>query len=168
MNNRTRNFWLPGLTVFVASMSWMALLQRLNIPLHAPWAHSGLPVTSYLLWVLPQPIFGAIGAYLSRRAGGGVKARVAASLFPPVVLFAVVCGVIVRGIFVEHDPHIAQQPLNIMLTFLTWVVMPGIALLCGAAALQNTRLCILSADDGRTRDGRLPLPEAVERKSEQD
>jgi hypothetical protein len=138
MNNRTRSFWLPGLTVFLASMSWMALLQRLNVPLRAPWAHSGLPVTSYTLWVLPQPIFGAIGAYLSRRAGGGVRARVAASLFPPIVLFAVVCGVIALGIFVEHDPHILQQPLNIALTFLTWVLMPGIALLCGALPLCRT------------------------------
>jgi hypothetical protein len=138
MNDRTRNFWLPGLTVFAASMSWMALLQRLNVPLHAPWAHSGLPVPSYLLWVLAQPIFGAMGAYLSRRAGGGGKARLAASLFPSIALFAIVCGVIVLGIVVEHDPHIVQQPLNIMLTFLTWVVLPGIALFCGALPLCRT------------------------------
>jgi hypothetical protein len=138
MNDRTRNFWLPGLTVFAASMSWMALLQRLNFPLHAPWAHSGLPAPSYLLWVLPQPIFGAIGAYLSRRAGGRVKARLAASLFPSIVLFAIVDGVIVLGIVVEHDPHIVQQPLNIMLTLLTWVVLPGIALFFGALPLCRT------------------------------
>jgi hypothetical protein len=56
----------------------------------------------------------------------------AASLFPSIVVFVMVCCVIVLGIVVERDPHIVRQPLNIMLTYLTWVVLPGIALLCGA------------------------------------
>jgi hypothetical protein len=138
MKDRARTLLLPGLTVFVASMSWMALLQRFNAPSRAPWAHSGLPLPSYALWVLPQPIFGAIGAYLSRRAGGGAQSRVAASVFPSIVLFAIVCAVIALGIVIEHDPHILQQPLNILLTFLTWVLIPGIALLAGALPLCKT------------------------------
>jgi NADH:ubiquinone oxidoreductase subunit 4 (subunit M) len=132
MNDRTKNLWLPGLAVFAASMIWMMVLQRFNPQVHPSWAHSGLPVSIYLLWLLPQPIFGAIGAYLSRRAGGGYKTGLAASLSPAIVMFVIVCCVIVLGVAIERDPHIAQQPFNIILTFLTWVVLPGVALLCGA------------------------------------
>jgi hypothetical protein len=132
MNDRTKSLWLPGLGVFAASMIWMAVLQRFNSSGRAPWAHSGMPVPIYLLWLLPQPIFGAAGAYLSRRAGALPKTRLVASLFPSLVVLAMVSCVIVFGIVVQRDPHIVRQPLNILLTFLTWAVLPGIALLCGA------------------------------------
>jgi hypothetical protein len=72
------------------------------------------------------------------RAGGGYKTRLAASLSPAIVMFVIVCCVIILGVAVEHDPHIAQQPFKIMLTFLTWVVLPGLALLCGALPFGKT------------------------------
>lgn len=139
MNGRTKRIWAPGLVVFAASMVWMMALQRFHFATRAPWAHSGLPMPMYLLWLLPQPVFGGIGAYLSRRAGGGRESRLVSSLFPSIVMFVMICGVIAFGIFAEKNPHIMQQPFNILLTFLSWVVLPGIALLFGGLLFQKPR-----------------------------
>lgn len=155
MNDRTRGYWLPGLVCFTASMVLLMVLQ-LTIPIQLPWypkgcltpsqvglAHSlcGLwdtqmhPYTlavAYVLWLLAQPIFGALGAYLSRRGGGERRARVVAGVFPALMfLFALgIVGVI--AVFVERNQFVLNHPVYFGTLVFPWVIFPGLAMALGA------------------------------------
>jgi hypothetical protein len=154
MNERTRGYWLPGLVCFTASMVWMMILE-LSIPIRLPWywtdclapPHVGLAHTlsglsnaqvqiytlaaPYVLWLLTQPIFGALGAYLSRRGGRERRARVVAGVFPALMfLFALgVVGVI--AVFVERNQFVLNHPLYFGTMVFPWGIFPGLALALG-------------------------------------
>ena len=156
MNERTKSYWLPGLVCFTASMVLLMVLQ-LSVPIQRPWYPNGCltppqvgltrslcglwdtqmhPYTlavAYVLWLLAQPIFGALGAYLSRRAGGVRRARVVAGVFPALMfLFAlgVVGGI---AVFVERDQFVLDHPLYFGTLVFPWVIFPGLAMRPGCA-----------------------------------
>ena len=85
----------------------------------------------YVVWLLTQPIFGALGAYLSRRGGGERHARLVAGVFPALMfLFALgIVGVI--AVFVERNQFVLDHPLYFGMTVLPWVIFPGLALALG-------------------------------------
>ena len=82
MNDRSKQFWLPGLVTLTASMVWLMILQRADWNPGSSWFHGSPPLMPYLIWLITQPVFGAAGAYLSRRNGGTRIARLAAGIFP--------------------------------------------------------------------------------------
>ena len=139
MNDRTKHFWLPGLvSVAAASLFGMILTQ---VSLETP--RSRLTLNFYLVWVAAQPLFGAMGAYFSRRGGGQRLARLAASLFPSIATLVTLAVVFVVAlthslIYVRRPP----APINLVgfakaiFFFATAiffaVVVPGVALLLGA------------------------------------
>jgi hypothetical protein len=70
MNNRVRQLWLPGLLTFIMSMGLLALTQIFG---PKPWILSwGRPPVAviFIPWLLALPLVGAVGAFLSHRAGG--------------------------------------------------------------------------------------------------
>ena len=70
MNDRSKQFWLPGLVTLTASMLWLMLLQRWNWRPETTLAYGSPPLAPYLIWLITQPVFGAAGAYFSCRNGG--------------------------------------------------------------------------------------------------
>jgi hypothetical protein len=135
MNHRTRTLWLPGLISLAGSMGWLAILQHLDLQPHMPWLHSGLPVIPYLVWLTTQPLFGAIGTYLSRRAGGERLAEIAASLSPSIVMLGLWCFVLAMSILVEKNVHVLQQWPLIFVGALVWAILPALSLLLGRLLL---------------------------------
>ena len=75
------------------------------------------------------PFCGALGAWLSRRAGGSILSRVLAVLSP--VLWMLALGILVEPVELAHNglAHLAYFGYGIA----NWVVLPGLALLIGAA-----------------------------------
>src|SRR6266480_1890972 len=71
MNDRARQLWLPGILTFMLSTGTLALLQIFG---PKPWVvalRGVLPVgLMYVPWLLSLPLVGAMGAFLSYRAGG--------------------------------------------------------------------------------------------------
>jgi hypothetical protein len=69
MNYRTKTLWLPGLISLAAAMIVFTISTRVG--LQPQFLARGLSnAVVYLGWLLPLPFCGAIGAFLSRRAGG--------------------------------------------------------------------------------------------------
>jgi hypothetical protein len=138
LNHRTKTLWLPGLVSLTASMTWLMLLQRVGPQPRMPWLHSGLPLMPYLVWLLTQPLFGATGAYLSRRAGGERLTELTASLFPAIVMLGLWCLVVAISILVEKNPHVLPQWRLVLFGAFNWAVLPGFLLLLGKLLFLRT------------------------------
>jgi hypothetical protein len=84
MNSRTKQLWLPGL---VSSTSAMLLLTPLITISMQPRFLGRSPLQMVLLpWLALLPFCGAAGAWLARRAGGDLRARMVAGVFPTIAL----------------------------------------------------------------------------------
>ncbi|MFZ1919073.1 MAG: permease prefix domain 1-containing protein [Terriglobales bacterium] len=132
MNTRTKTLWLPGLIALTASMVWLMILQRVSFKptLPGPWLHSGLAFAWYPLWLVPQPLFGAAGAYLSRRAGAERRTELTASVFPAIVMLGLWL-VLLTYIVIERYSHVAHQWPLVFAGVFFWSILPGASLLLG-------------------------------------
>jgi hypothetical protein len=154
MNERTKSYWLPGLVCFTASMVLLMVLQ-LSFPIQLPWYPNGCltprqvglthslcglwdtqlqiytMAVPYLLWLLTQPIFGGLGAYLSRRGGGERRARLVAGVFPALMFLFTLGIVAVIAVFVERNQFVLDHPLYFGMSVLPWVIFPALALALG-------------------------------------
>jgi hypothetical protein len=143
MTNRVKQFWLPGLLTLVLSMVILALIQIFGPkPLTVAWnGRSGAslvaPVaTVYIPWLLSLPFVGAMGAFLSHRAGGSQRAVFSSIVFPVLPYLTVfLVGFPVALILDDHVAH------NIMLSaflvaLVVWVLVPGAVLLAGGLPVQ--------------------------------
>jgi hypothetical protein len=146
MNSRTRNLWLPALASFAAASLFLLVLTRISLQPHfLVRLNSGLGPVFYLSWLFAQIPFGALGAYLSRRAGGTRAARVVAGIFPAIVMFGLWGVVIPVSAFAEHNTFVLQHPLSYALGILPLVVLPAIALTLGAAPFLRDPRVLKSA-----------------------
>ena len=135
LNSRTKQFWLPGLVSLAGSMGWMMFLQITSTKLQMPWKHAGVAFLPYVVWVLTLPLIGAASGYLSLRAGGKRAARVAAVVFPSIVMAVLWLGLL-AVILARRSPQ-PFQTLNFSFGFLLWVVLPAAALLVGTLPLSK-------------------------------
>ncbi len=140
MNERTRNLWLPGMVTLLFSSVLLMLITRYGpLPVFV-WIDSRVPLLLYVPWLVSLPLFGAAGAYWSRRMGGAVRARIGAGVFPALMLAAAFCVILPASILIQSfslrtmqwktfgSPFISA----IVIFTLGWVVIPGAALLLGA------------------------------------
>ena len=133
MNHRAKSLWLPSLASFAAASLFLLVLTQISMqPQFLVRLNSGLGRSFYIEWLCAQLLFGALGAFLSRRAGGTRAARVVAATFPAIVLFGLWALWIPVSAFLEHNVFVLRHPLYYALGFFVWVVPPGIALLLGA------------------------------------
>ncbi|MFZ0213329.1 MAG: hypothetical protein WBE20_02630 [Candidatus Acidiferrales bacterium] len=144
MNDRTKRLWLPSMAMIFATI---ALLTIFSVPgLSHPeygtlWLRSGAAHWREIFWgiygsrnigwLCILALFGAAGAYWSRRAGSGRAMQVAVGL-SPLVLFVVMFAVMVHYSFALDGvpPDNALIPA-LAVDGLKWVLIPGVALLLG-------------------------------------
>ena len=138
LNHRTKTLWLPGLVSLTASMTWLMLLQRFGPQPRMPWLHAALPLMPYLVWLLTQPLFGAMAAYMSRRAGGERLTELTASLFPSIVMLGLWCLVVATSVLVEKNPHVLPQWPLVLFGAFNWAILPGLLLLLGRLLFLRT------------------------------
>jgi uncharacterized membrane-anchored protein len=93
----------------------------------------------YIPWLLTLPFCGAAGAYLSRRSGGKRLSRLAAAVFPAIMMLAVLCLILPIGIFVERNTFIIHHLSYFAIAVLIWTVVPGAALFLGGAPFLAKR-----------------------------
>jgi hypothetical protein len=161
MNDRTKGYWLPGLAAFTASMVWLMILQ-LTMPIRHPWYPTDYVVAAhassaprmmsnsasqiyflagpYLFWLLAQPVFGALGAYLSRRGGGETRARLVAGVFPSLLFLFALGVVFAMAVFLERNPYVLAHPVYFAMTTVPWVIVPGAALALGVLPFLRTSM----------------------------
>ncbi len=141
MTNRVKQFWLPSLLTLLLSMGLLALIQVFGpnpwlVARKSGWSLVAPVAVVYLPWLLSLPVIGAMGAYLSNRAGGSQRAVFSSIVFPVLPYLVFFLAVLpVMAIFNEHLAH------NIMFGALfvglfAWVLAPGAALLAGGLLAQ--------------------------------
>lgn len=137
MNDRTRHFWLPGLGSFGAAVLCEVLLARWSYQTRM-LSSSHLTQIMYALWLIAQLGCGAVGAYLSRRAGGRRSARLGAALFTSAIWLAVLLGVVGTSLFARVTGLWYQDFGSIDLQMIARVIVvmvgiPSLAMVAGAA-----------------------------------
>ncbi len=133
MNQRTKAVWIPGLVSLTVASGVLALLQVWGVRPHIVWMRSGLALLFYIPWLVAQPAFGAIGAYISRRNGGDWRERLTAGLLPAAAMAAAFCvgfcvQIALNAITNGHEISFIGIGLYVVL----WVAVPGFALALGA------------------------------------
>ena len=137
MSNRVTQLWLPGLLTFALSMGLLALTQIYGPkPWILSWGHPPIALF-YIPWLLALPFVGAVGAYLSHRAGGSRRVIFSSIVFPVLPFLAatlvILPGSLLFDHFIAHNP----APMAIFLALLGWVLAPGAALLVGGLPAQS-------------------------------
>ena len=142
MSPDAKTLWLPGMAALGCAAAVMLGVPRL-LPASL-WLdpRATMPMTAALL--LSYLAFGALGASLSRRAGGGVAARVAAGIFPLALHVSVFVTIVVAAMFGHWNPEAIQ--INFQLrAALIFIAIPGIALAVGTLPFlrgnAKTRAC---------------------------
>ena len=141
MNERTRSLWLPGVAMLFLSAFILRLVMRAGWQPNVVWispraplfGYTGLALVFYVPWLVMLPAIGALGAWWSRQAGGDRPVRLLSGLFPVVAILALLLLGFLLAPFA--DP---QVPMTVKLAalgayLLGWVLIPGAALLLGAA-----------------------------------
>ena len=129
MNNRTKSLWLPALITLLGASVSLMFAQLFGMQPRVVWIGK-MGMTLYWPWLGTLPIFGAVGAYLSQRAEGAVRARLAAGLAPALVMLIVMGLVLPWGLAIDGWAFI--RLVGFGLGLVNWVALPGIALLVGA------------------------------------
>ena len=136
MNSRVSRFWLPAFLTILLAMSFLMIVEALGFE---PWVSSAwggpqgtIPVAVvYLPWLITLPFVGALGAYLSGRAGARRWQIFSSVIFPTVPYLAFfVIGLpvaLLLGSGIAHN----IIPSAFLVGFGAWVLLPAIALLAG-------------------------------------
>ena len=80
---RVRQLWAPVLSTFLISVAVQFV--ALRVPQLPPWVfftRNGVSIVLAPLWMLALPFIGALGAWLSLRAGGNTRDRLLTALGP--------------------------------------------------------------------------------------
>ena len=129
MNNRAKQFWLPALGTSFLGTALLAIFQHAGlrpIILRTPAEQF---TTLYFPWLLSLPVFGFLGAYWSRRAGGSISARIVSGIFLSVIYFAVPWLFVPIAMVVDHE---TPNMVPFAWFLLNWAILPCLALLIGA------------------------------------
>ena len=148
VNKRVTQFWFPAFLTLALSMVLLAVIQIFG---PAPWVDNPLrggrlrmtPVAVvYVSWLIFLPLIGALGAYLSHRAGGRkltVFSSIVFPVFPYMVFFAV--GLPIAIMFDDRVSHNITIPA-FFAGLAGWVIFPAAALLGGGLACSAFRFSI--------------------------
>lgn len=139
MATRTRQLWVPGFLTLILSMLLLMTLQRLGFTPRLLWGGSS-QILFYVPWLVALPFCGALGAYVSSRAGGSRGTAALASVFPVLALtlaFLLMFPIgfameVVRG--TQGDFSVVAGAL--LRDGIGWLLMPGAALLAGGLLLH--------------------------------
>ena len=160
VDGRTRQFWIPAVTVFLASAFVLAGFHALAVRvyrayesemgavrgyaglMHSVMWHDNAAWMFYLAWLFVLPFLGAAGAYWSRREGAAPSMRIAAGLFPAVLFAAIFLGKLEATQKGASLPFLAIFPLppahlffpflpEAASLFLSWILIPCAALFLG-------------------------------------
>jgi hypothetical protein len=139
MSNRVRRFWLPGFATLFLSTILLSLTEIYGPkPWIMSWGHPPVAVI-YIPWLFCLPFVGAVGAYLSYRAGGSGRAIFLSTIFSALPFLASI--VVVLPVSLIFDHYIAHNiaPMALAMALLGWVLIPVAALLAGGLPVQVLR-----------------------------
>jgi uncharacterized membrane-anchored protein len=139
MNDRTRNLWLPGMTMLISAFVLMSAVARVVgdeddvVRLRDALTHPSAAMFIFAAWLVMYGVFGALGAHWSRRAGGNATTRLLAGIFP-IALHVVIFVAVFTATSLQVSPRTPEWlvPSFLLRVFLTFILLPGIAMAVGA------------------------------------
>jgi len=142
MTKRVAQFWLPAFVTLLLSMVLLAVIEIFGpnpwvTPMPGGRLRMAPVAVVYVSWLALLPFIGALGAYLSTRAGGGPRAVFSSIAFPvfPYVAFWVI-GLPLALILDDHVAHNITIPA-FFVGLSAWVIFPAMALLAGGWPVQH-------------------------------
>jgi len=131
LTNRVKQFWLPGLLTFTISMVLLELVQKFfPQPFILHLDHPPV-LLFYVPWLLTLPLAGALGACLSKQAGGSRGMTLLSSAFPVLPLAAIFLMAIPVGLVLSHTLSHGIVAAAFLTLGIAWVAVPGLILLVG-------------------------------------
>ena len=134
MQKRVHQLWIPGFLTMALSIVFLVTLQKLGFNARmVSWRDSD--IFFFAPWLVSLPFLGALGAYISSRAGGSRGTALLASIFPALAL--TLTFLLMFPIDMIIEPIIGRQvDFNIVAAVLLkdgigWILVPGAALLAG-------------------------------------
>lgn len=134
MKKRAHQLWIPGfLTLILSTFSLMAV-QTSGFQPPILWS-APKPILVYVPWLVTLPFIGALGAYVSSRAGGSRRTVLLASVFPALAFTAAFLLMFPIGMAMErvtgngHDFGFVATAL--LKDGVGWLLLPGAALFVG-------------------------------------
>lgn len=133
MNERTRGLWIPGLVSLTLSGLLLTAFGRWGPRPTFIFLESRLPLILYPFWLVSLPLFGALGAWLAKRAGATRNERLLAGVFPIMTMVAAFFLILPIAMIVDGS-RIPEGQLwkGFALATVNWVLLPGVPLLLGA------------------------------------
>lgn len=136
MSNRVRQVWLPGFATLFLSTILLALTEIYGPkPWIISWGHPPV-LLIYIPWLFCSPFVGAVGAYLSYRAGGSGRAIFLSTIFSALPFLASIVVVLPVSLIFDHFIAHNIAPMALVLALLGWVLIPVAALLAGGLPAQ--------------------------------
>ncbi|HLZ52143.1 MAG TPA: permease prefix domain 1-containing protein [Candidatus Acidoferrum sp.] len=135
MKKRVYQLWIPGFLTLILSVVLQMMLQRLGFRVRIVGSGPNA-ILFYVPWLAGLPFFGALGAYLSSRAGGSRGTMVLASVFPVLALAGAFLllfpiDVVVKWIIGSKVDSFAIVATTILRDGTGWLLLPGASLLAG-------------------------------------
>ena len=149
---QTKRFWLPGLSTMIAASLLLFVADivydpsrfftQIGLrPQYLLQADSAPGRIFYGWWLLTNLLCGALGAFLSRRAGGTRTTRVVTGAMPALTMFGLGAVMVPVTFLITRQAAPLLHPADVGLALCVWVVAPAIALLLGCAPfLGDTEL----------------------------
>jgi hypothetical protein len=133
MSMRLRQLWAPVL--FTALISVAVQFVALRVPQLPPWVfftRNGVSIVLAPLWMLALPFIGALGAWLSLRAGGSTRDRLLTALGSAWLMGGIMtAGVLLSPIFERHF-SLSIKLTAYILYMIAGCLVPAILLALGA------------------------------------
>ncbi len=144
MNKRTSQFWFPGFLTILLAMVFLMVIEKIGPKPLVLTGWRGSPRVTpvalvYFSWLVTLPFIGALGAWLSLRAGGRPRAVFSSVVFPVLPYFAFfIVGLPIAIILDDHVAHNITLPA-FFVGLGAWVILPAIALLAGGLSVHLWR-----------------------------
>jgi hypothetical protein len=142
MKRRAKNLWLPGIVTSFASVALLGVLDRAGVKPLTIFISVGQALYLDLFWLVALPLLGALGAWWSKRAGGGPWERALAGIFPasPVAPVTMVClGAFPVALVIDSHVPLRWLLSSFGLGLLNYSLIPGVALFLGALPFLKQR-----------------------------
>lgn len=140
MPKRLRQLWIPGFLTLTLTILCDFALHKLGFhPRSVPWSATRT-FLFYVPWLLALPFLGALGAFLSARAGGSRATVLVASTFPALSLTLAFLLMFPIGMVVEWATG-SDLDFKFVATLLlrdgfSWLLLPFVALFAGGLLAQ--------------------------------
>jgi hypothetical protein len=136
MKDRVRQLWFPGFLTLTLSSALLMILQKQGWQPRIIFSNDLGLMLFYIPWLAALPLFGALGAYLSLRAGGSSRAMLFSGVFPVLTLVACLFVIVPFSLVIDRKIAFHFRIEGFLNALIGWVLVPGVALLVGALPVR--------------------------------